>query len=148
MPFYFKNQCTQCSFSITCGEPGVTYVISDSGDRVVCPHVGENSFIAQSLHISEKQAWNARYYATSWWWRLFGGWRHSKVAKLIATRTGKLSHCVCSDMHEFKLDYEKDRRICPVCSGREIKRVVDLEGEACPCCRKGHIEKIFSGSIT
>ena len=148
MPFFYWNKCNQCSFQIPFGLPEATYITTDSGERVECPHIGENPFIARMLNIGEKDAWNARYHASSLWLRIFRRRRHMKAIKLMASRTGKLTPCICDEFHEFDLDYTNDSHKCPICSSDKVIRVVDLEGMPCPKCQAGRVEKLFTGAIT
>lgn len=148
MPFYSKYKCDNCTFCKVVGEPESLYITTVDGERVDCPHIGENTFIAKILNLDEEETWSTRYHAPSWYWRRSRKKRHNDVKELIDSRVGKVSHCICDKCHEFDLDYKKDVHKCPVCSSYEVIRVLDLAERVCPECRAGCIEKIGTGVIT
>ena len=148
MPFYDEYKCNNCSFCKVAGEPESLYVTTEDGKRVDCLHPGENSFIANMLHLGEEEIWEARHHTPSWYWLPSRRKRHKEISELIASRVGSITHCICYDLHEFDLDYTKDDLKCPVCSSEKVIRVLDLAGRICPKCHVGRIEKIDTGIIT
>lgn len=148
MPFYDQYKCNNCSFCKVAGEPESLYITTEDGERVNCLHPGENSFIANMLHLGEEETWEARYHTPSWYWGPSRRRRHKEIKNLISSRVGSITHCICEKLHEFDIDYKKDSRECPVCSSRKTIRVLDLDGRSCPKCQVGRIEKKFTGVIT
>jgi hypothetical protein len=144
MPFFYQFKCNACSFSLTAGLPVATYINLDSGDRVECPHIAESSFIAKHLNICETEIWNFKHRQPRWWWTR----KKRNRYKRYIVRTGKLTPCVCTNLHVLELDYARDIRKCPLCASNTIRRVIDLEGVLCPSCRSGYIQNKFTGVIT
>ena len=148
MPFFSRYKCNICSFSEVVGHPESLYVTTDYGVRMPCPHPGENAFIAKILHVRESEIRRARNYSSSDFLLPFRKKRHQKIRDLIASRVGPISHCICDELHLFDLDYNKDKRKCPVCGSDKITRILDLQGRTCPKCHAGHIEEIPTGFIS
>jgi hypothetical protein len=141
MPPIDEFKCNKCDFSLPRGWGGYMYVLSENGERLVCPHPAEYSKIKQVLgHIPSEEE--------------------------IKQKTGFNSYCVCLDcLHQFELDLGKnetanpwrenysaqtprDKRQCPECHSTDVKTEYELIGEPCPKCRKGKIKKISTGIMS
>jgi len=124
MPEINHYRCNQCELSLPSGWGGCMYVEDDDGRRIICPHPGERSTVAEALGKDAPR-------------------------ELVEARTGFNSHCVCLDcLGQFKLDIKKDDRRCPHCNSRKVKTVRELVGEPCPKCKEGVIEEIWTGWIS
>jgi hypothetical protein len=139
------------------------YVVDDNGQRLVCPHPGEYHTVIKVLGVETLLAKREERYSNfiRWLRRLLGlssgsnlfrsmimarGDENDPLYDLIHQRTGFNSYCLCLDcLQQFKLDIEKDNRICPVCASNRVKTEEELVGSECPKCGKGDIEKLFTG---
>ncbi|BBM64318.1 hypothetical protein VA249_09640 [Vibrio alfacsensis] len=50
-------------------------------------------------------------------------------------------HICLGCAHEFKVDSRVPKTECPKCQSSNIKSDYDVEGEACPYCKKGVFER-------
>ncbi len=132
-------RCTRCDLFFPNGQGGHMYVLDDAGNRVVCPHPGEEARVAHVLGVKERTL-RCPFGAEA----SRGSKRHNSVEvfRLALSRTGFVSDCICREcLARFGLDLRKDERRCPECSSPEVVAVADLVGRACPKCREGTIWK-------
>jgi len=139
--------CDKCSFALQKGWGYRFYVEDDKGNRIDCYHPGERGDVEQVLGENASM-------------------------ELIRERTGFNSFCVCLDcLHQFQADLgsseenwspyefyldkylprpiqEKDKRECPKCRSTSVKTELELIGEACPKCKEGVIEEIWTGRVS
>lgn len=100
------------------------YATDDAGKRVVCKHPGE---------------WNQAH-------DVIGG---DATEEKFRERTGFLSNCVCSDcLAQFRLDLERDERICEKCGSGNVKSTNESVGSQCPKCKVGVIQAEDTGAIS
>ena len=150
MPRISKFKCSKCKFKLPEGWGYSFYVEDDKGNRVVCGHPSERSYVREVL-----------------------GERASSL-DIVRDRTGFNSVCVCLDcLHQFRADlgsikgyywspYEqylenhllprpkqgKDKRECPECNSKNVKMELEMVGEPCPQCKEGVIEEIWTGATS
>ena len=117
------------------------YVVDEKGNRVRCPHPGEDRTVLDVLgkDASEEE---------------------------IRTRTGFNSFCLCLNcLTQLELDIGRDEgaeswpyyypsmigrdeRRCVHCRSPNVRTVFELVGESCPKCKEGMIEVTFTGAWT
>jgi len=153
MPAINEYKCNKCGFELPRGWGHHFYVEDNKGERITCPHPGEEFTVRQILGASEL------------------------VPAVVERRTGFNSHCICLDcLHQFKadlgesgwspyiditellkadpLEYKpklrdaKDRRECPQCKSKNVKTELEMVGQPCPKCKEGIIEEIWTGAIS
>ena len=146
MPGIYKYKCSKCKFKLPEGWGYGFYVEDDKGNRVVCRHPSEMSYVREVL-----------------------GERASSL-EIVRDRTGFNSNCVCLDcLHQFKADVgefgwnpfehyhpefnfrlkpKKDKRECPECKSKNVKTELEMVGETCPKCKEGVIEEIRIGAVS
>ncbi len=149
MPRINDYKCNKCDLKLPTGWGYSFYVEDDKGNRIVCPHPAEASTVEKVL-----------------------GKKPSP--ELVQERTGFNSYCVCLDcLHQFKADLgifsryhteylainweqnkevyrweARDKRECPKCKSKNVKRVLEMVGQACPKCKEGVIEEIYTHMVS
>jgi len=145
MPRINEYKCNKCGFTLEKGWGYRFYVEDDNGKRTDCYHPQERRYVEEVLG-------------------------KNLSLELIRERTGFNSFCVCLDcLNQFKADLgqdgwspyephlwqhlprlkqEKDKRECPKCKSKNVKTELELVGEACPKCKEGIIEQIWTGWIS
>lgn len=124
MPAIDKFQCRACGLKFPTGWGGFVYAVDSKGKRVVCPHPAEFTVIKEVTGMSY---WEAK----------------------AAQRVGFNSDCICLDcLAQFKLDLNRDSRVCPKCESQKIRSIRELIDQPCPKCKKGKIEKISTGLMS
>jgi hypothetical protein len=176
MPLINIYKCSKCQKVLHEGWGGYQYVENEDGERVCCPHPIEDYTICDVLHITPDEflAISPPSYMTqtelvvrklvTWWW----SWaRMARMKKLVETRTGFNSNCICKvclrdsclDIGDaessdkswrwyYKATLRKDERKCPHCRSHEIATVMELVGSDCPFCKQGCIVEISTGAIS
>ncbi len=143
MPSLNLYMCNKCMFIICpLGWGGYFYVIDDSGNRIPCPHPGEENKVKEIL----------------------GRWVTKRKRK---ERTGFNSYCICLEcLEKFELDIgdeeenknswryhynaliKRDERKCPKCGSFNVKTAFELIDKTCPKCKEGIIKEHDPGFIT
>ena len=168
--------CKNCRTRFEIGWGGYCYVETIKGERIVCPHPGEDSKIAEVLGLNCDEISTLKWKQQkkpAWWWsrsrrKQFDeqGKRLEKINDLIDKRTGYNSLCIClkckkasyldigdAEEAENSLRYSygavkrKDERLCPNCGSSEVMTLFEMLGEPCPLCGQGKIEEIETGTI-
>ena len=148
MPRINEYKCSKCDLSLPKGWGYCFYVEDDKGKRVDCYHPVERRFVKEVLG------------------------ERASMLEVIRERTGFNSHCICLDcLHQFRADLgyfdgywspyepylwerlprvkqEKDKRECPKCKSKKVKTELEMVGEACPKCKEGVIEEIWTGVVS
>ena len=133
MPHIFEYKCSLCEFTMPTGWGGYMYVIDNNGRRIVCPHPGEASVVAEILKIDEDTLFGFPWLLRS----------DDAPVQLLEERTGFNSYCVCLDcVSQFELDIDRDERKCPKCGSEKVRTEPEMVGEPCPKCKKGTVELI------
>lgn len=142
MPPINNYVCNVCKINFHTGWGGYEYVESPDGERIPCPHPGENSTIAEVLNIDYEDVSQVRYKEPRWWWSR----RRRKIKQLIQDKTGFHSFCVCLNCKKSSYhNVRKDKLQCPGCQSSEVVTILDLVGQKCPLCAEGFIEEIVTG---
>lgn len=176
MPAISIYKCSKCEEVLHEGWGGYQYVENENGERVSCPHPIESNTICKVLNITEEelntakppsffdQDWALRLVYTKWWWLPS---RKARLKKLVETRTGFNSRCICkvclrksyldigdaessdkSWRRYYGATLRKDERKCPYCGSHEVATVMELVGSDCPFCKEGRIVEIWTGEIS
>lgn len=125
MPKIYDYHCSEsdCSFTGPSGWGYYMYAIADDGERIICPHPGEQAKAMEVIGADPS---------------------HDEFEE----RTGFNYHCVCIEcVEQFEQDPERDDLRCPVCSSTTVELLVDLVGEPCPQCGEGQVVAEDTGAI-
>ena len=128
------------------------YVEDDSGNRVCCGHPGEHFAVASVLGISYEQAQDALVFTESaqkWWWLPSRRKAFRDMVQFVKSRTGVGRDAVCCTcLSQFRIDLEKDARVCPNCGASDVYTVTEMLGRECPSCKRGVIKSIDTGVVS
>jgi len=106
-------KCDMCDLQLPTGAGGHMYVISPTGERVVCPHPLEEATIKRVTKLD---------------------WSAARAKGLL----GHISDCVCFECSEqFNLDVERDVKRCPKCGSLDVRTANASVGASCPKCHEG-----------
>ncbi len=151
MPAIYERECNKCDFTLPRGWGGCMYVVDGGGNRVVCRHPLERSTVELVLKKSNPEIvphWKSYYWITFGFrnvfevaWAKFRGQPEPiNIRKMVEERTGFESYCVCqSCLQQFKIDLERDQRICPQCESVNVSNISEMVGRVCPSCGEGRI---------
>lgn len=116
--------CRKCGFELSSGRGGYLYVLDDYGNRVMCPHPGEELTLKEVLG-------------------------ENPPLEVFEARRGFNAHSVCLNcLEKFDMDPDWDERICSRCGSTDIKTARELVGKPCPRCKEGIFEEINTGLMT
>ena len=139
MPKLIQFVCDECDFTLKTWSGGIYYVLDNEGKRIKLPHPGEGYKLAQVLGLDEEKIHGFPYLPI----------KEKEIVELLEVRVGYLSDTICIDCgYVWMLDWDKDELICPKCDSPNIKMVMEMGGQECPICGKGHFEEKDSGIIS
>jgi len=146
------------------------YIEDNEGKRIVCPHPGEESTVAQvlgkdrdNLRFREKRiGFNSYCLCLSCLYQFEADLRDevsnyeritdydSPSEKVLLNGIKKLLRinemCIPGDVwKQISKEWEKDERKCPSCGSNDVKTESELAGGPCPICAEGVIEVISLG---
>ena len=134
--------CNICKTNFHTGWGGYEYVESPNGERICCPHPGEDHTIADVLQIDYKDVSQVRWGEPLWWWSR----RRRQINQLVQNKTGFNSFCICLNCKKTGyLNVLRDKLQCPDCQSSKVMTILDLVGKKCPLCAEGIIEEIVTG---
>jgi len=123
VPHIRDYRCDTCEFSLPSGWGGFMYVVDDDGERVTCPHPGEQFTVERVLGEDADEATREE-------------------------RTGFNAYCVCRDcLARFELDVERDPVRCPDCGSDVVETANGIVDEPCPNCETGTVVEEFTGAL-
>lgn len=133
------------------------YVIDRNGARIPCPHPAENSTIRKVLGdgapgevIRERIGFNSFCMCLNCLFQCDLDLDLSDERAASGQFWLTIMDEAEVDAGEYQ-DWPKrlpDERRCPLCSSPDVKTVKELVGEPCPKCKKGAMEKVWTGWIT
>ena len=168
MPSISIYKCSECAQVLHEGWGGYRYVENEQGDRLICPHPGEDDTISDVLGLSSEEFHNStKLWFQTWWWSKNRKKKNMEVVAILKKKTGFNSDCICLDCLKdcvldlgnaekseqswrwyYNASIQKDERKCPHCTSKQVRTVFELIGKQCPFCKTGIIVEEFSGIIS